>query len=160
MAVLRPSEYSPNNMAASSLDERVAEGVRRFPVLYDKSCKDFKDANKKKNAWEEVAKQAGLSSGMLNCKSERSLNCLRDPSHLPGVNPFLFLFGLELGTCLPREISVKMKRDRKDKRKLGFMEDSAPDSDSLIFTRSYRSALLITTPTPTPTPSLVKTSLK
>ena len=62
MAVLRPSEYSPNNMAASSLDERVAEGVRRFPVLYDKSCKDFKDANKKKNAREEVAKQAGLSS--------------------------------------------------------------------------------------------------
>ena len=116
MAVLRPSEYSPNNMAASSLDKRVAEGVRRFPVLYDKSCKDFRDANKKKNAWEEVAKQAGLSSGMLNCKSERSLNCLRDPSHLPGVNPFLFLFGLEI----------------------------ASDSDSLIFTRSCRSALLIT----------------
>ena len=33
---------------------------------------------------------------------------------------------------------------------------SASDSDSLIFTRSYRSALLITTPTP----SLEKTSLK
>ena len=33
----------------------------------------------------------------------------------------------------------------------------ASDSDSLIFTRSYRSALLITTPTLTP--SLVKTSL-
>ena len=25
------------------LDEELAEAVRRFPVLYDKSCKDFKD---------------------------------------------------------------------------------------------------------------------
>ena len=33
----------------------------------------------------------------------------------------------------------------------------ASDSNSLIFTRSYRSALLITTPTPTPSP--VKTSI-
>jgi len=51
-------------MAARQLDEKVAEAVRRFPVLYDKACKDFKDRNKKKNAWEEVAKQSGLQSGM------------------------------------------------------------------------------------------------
>ena len=50
---------------AATLDETVAEAVRLFPVLYDKSCKDFKDTNKKNNAWEDVAKQAGLSSGML-----------------------------------------------------------------------------------------------
>ncbi|XP_074634578.1 uncharacterized protein LOC141893102 isoform X3 [Acropora palmata] len=48
---------------AASLDEKIAEAVRRFPVLYDKSCKDFKDNNTKKNAWEDVAKIAGLSSG-------------------------------------------------------------------------------------------------
>ena len=56
---------------AASLDEKIAEAVRRFPVLYDKSCKDFKDNNMKKNEWEEVAKIAGLSSGLLNYRSER-----------------------------------------------------------------------------------------
>ena len=56
---------------AASLDEKIAEAVRRFPVLYDKSCKDFKDNNTKKNAWEDVAKIAGLSSGMLYYRSEK-----------------------------------------------------------------------------------------
>ena len=41
---------------AASLDEKIAEAVRRFPVLYDKSCQEFKDNNTKKNAWEDVAK--------------------------------------------------------------------------------------------------------
>ena len=62
---------------AASLDEKIAEAVRRFPVLYDKSCKDFKDNNTKKNAWEDVAKIAGLSSGMLNYRSERLSSKLR-----------------------------------------------------------------------------------
>ena len=41
---------------AASLDEKIAEAVRRFPVLYDKSCQEFEDNNAKKNAWEDVAK--------------------------------------------------------------------------------------------------------
>ena len=47
------------------MDEKVAEAVRRFPILYNKSLKDFRDTNKKKkNAWAEVARQAGLSTGI------------------------------------------------------------------------------------------------
>ena len=33
---------------AASLDEKIAEAARRFPVLYDKSCQEFKDNNTKK----------------------------------------------------------------------------------------------------------------
>ena len=47
--------------------------------------------------------------------------------------------------------------DRKQRRHKQ-IQCSASDSVGLIFTRSYRSTLLITTPTTTP--SLVKTSLK
>ena len=54
------------NIAA--LEEKFAEAVRQFPVLYDKSCRDFKDNSKKKKkkklAWEDVAKQVGLQTGM------------------------------------------------------------------------------------------------
>ena len=60
----RPSRLSRENMASNSMDEKVAEAVRRFPILYNKSLKDFRDRNKKKNAWEEVARQAGLSTGI------------------------------------------------------------------------------------------------
>jgi len=56
---------------AASLNEKIAEAVRHFRVLHDKSCKDFKDNNMKKNAWEDVEKIAGLSSGMLYYTSEK-----------------------------------------------------------------------------------------
>ncbi|XP_074634579.1 uncharacterized protein LOC141893102 isoform X4 [Acropora palmata] len=59
---------------AASLDEKIAEAVRRFPVLYDKSCKDFKDNNTKKNAWEDVAKIAGLSSGNEGSEDDDTQN--------------------------------------------------------------------------------------
>ena len=58
---------------AASLDEKIAEAVRRFPVLYDKSCKDFKDNYTKKNAWEDVAKIAGLSSGMFKLQKRKAV---------------------------------------------------------------------------------------
>ena len=31
----------------AALEEKLAEAVRQFPVLYDKSCREFKDNNKK-----------------------------------------------------------------------------------------------------------------
>ena len=46
------------------MNEKVAEAVRRFLILYNKTVKDFRDRNKKKNAWTEVARQAGLSTGI------------------------------------------------------------------------------------------------
>lgn len=35
----------------AALEEKLAEAVRQFPVLYDKSCRDFKN-NNKRVAWE------------------------------------------------------------------------------------------------------------
>ena len=43
----------------AALEEKLAEAVTKFPILYDKSCRDFKDNSKKKLAWEDVAKQVG-----------------------------------------------------------------------------------------------------
>ena len=34
------------------------------PVLYDKSCSDFKDNSKKRLAWEDFAKQIKVQTGM------------------------------------------------------------------------------------------------
>lgn len=39
----------------SSHDEELSEAVSQFLVLYDKSCKYFKDKNKKRLAWQDVA---------------------------------------------------------------------------------------------------------
>ena len=59
----------------AALEEKLAEAVRQFPVLYDKSCKDFKDNNKKRLAWDDVAKQVGLQTGMYS-SSGYSFICL------------------------------------------------------------------------------------
>ena len=59
----------------AALEEKLAEAVRQFPILYDKSCRDFKDNNKKRVAWEDVAKQVGLQTGMYY-SIEYSFICL------------------------------------------------------------------------------------
>ena len=46
------------------IDEILAEAVRSFPVLYNKSLKEFKDNQMKDNAWKKVAEQVpGITSG-------------------------------------------------------------------------------------------------
>ena len=57
------------------MDENIVETVRLFPVLCDKSCKICKKKNNKiknikKNTWQEVAKQAGLKSGICDERNE------------------------------------------------------------------------------------------
>ena len=65
--------------------------MRQFPVLYDKSCRDFTDNSKKRLAWEDVAKQAGLQTGMycillpwFRCR--RLLRRMRIKSNRKGSN--------------------------------------------------------------------------
>ena len=58
----------------AALEEKLTEAVRQFPVLYDKSCKDFKE-KQKRLAWDDVAKQVGLQTGMYS-SSEYSFICL------------------------------------------------------------------------------------
>ena len=45
---------------AASFEEKLASAVENLPVLYDKTLKEFKDSNKKKNAWQQVAQQLRL----------------------------------------------------------------------------------------------------
>ena len=44
-------------------DEDVAENVRKFPCLYDKSSMDYKDKRAKKNAWHQVEENLGMEEG-------------------------------------------------------------------------------------------------
>ena len=64
----------------AALEEKLAEAVRQFPALYDKSCRDFKDNNKKRVAWEDVAKQVGLQTDMYY-SIEYSFICLIFQDH-------------------------------------------------------------------------------
>ena len=59
----------------ATLEEKLAKAVRQFPVPYDKSCRDFKDNSRKRLAWDDVAKQVGLQTGMYS-SSEYSFICL------------------------------------------------------------------------------------
>ena len=47
-------------------DELLAETVRKYPVLYNKSLKEFKDRTMNNNAWKQVAEclqNVGIKSG-------------------------------------------------------------------------------------------------
>ena len=42
--------------------ERLAIGVQKYPCLYGKAVSAFHNKNRKKNAWEAVAKDIGLEN--------------------------------------------------------------------------------------------------
>ena len=45
-------------------DKLLAEAIRSYPVLYDKTIKDFKNKNLKENAWKAVADAVpGIATG-------------------------------------------------------------------------------------------------
>ena len=48
-----------------SSEETLAECVRKYPCLYDKTCKHYKDKHCVENAWAEVDKELGYEEGMF-----------------------------------------------------------------------------------------------
>ena len=54
------NESVSNNM---TFDEYLARTVRKYPVIYDKSSKDFHERDVKDTAWHAVAMEVGLQSG-------------------------------------------------------------------------------------------------
>ena len=87
----------------------------------------------------------------LGCRSRKQKRKTQ-PITRPGIELFHWFILPLLLTTPTMQFSLDRKR-RSHKQN----QCSASDSVGLIFTRSYRSTLLITTPTTTP--SLVKTSL-
>ena len=49
-----------------SSEETLAECVRKYPCLYDKTCKHYKDKHCVENAWAEVDKELGYEEGIDN----------------------------------------------------------------------------------------------
>lgn len=70
----KPFHVSQENMVSNPMDEKVAKAVQQFPVLNNKTMRDFKDRNKKNNAWVEVARQAGLPTRILSQKRKSSFS--------------------------------------------------------------------------------------
>ena len=44
-------------------DEELAENVRRYPCLYNKSSIDYRDKRVRKNAWRNVEETMGMEEG-------------------------------------------------------------------------------------------------
>ena len=67
-------------------NEDFIEGIRKYHVICNKFCKDFRDLNKKQNAWKETAKKIGLDATQrrgskkktnhARCKKKRIVSCL------------------------------------------------------------------------------------
>lgn len=55
-----------------TFDEYLATTVRKYPVIYDKSCKDFHERDVKDSAWQAVAREVGLLSGKLLSDSTKN----------------------------------------------------------------------------------------
>ena len=47
-------------------DELLAEEVKKYPCLYDKSDKGYKERDRNANAWRAVDSALGYEEGMLN----------------------------------------------------------------------------------------------
>ena len=56
-------QISSRARSIKMVDDRLAELVRSYPILYDKSLVDFKNAYKKELAWNEIARKLSLKSG-------------------------------------------------------------------------------------------------
>ena len=69
------SNLEQEKNGGSRSEEKLAEAVRQFPVLYNKSCRDFNDNSKKRLAWDDVAKQVGRQTSTYS-SSEYSFICL------------------------------------------------------------------------------------
>lgn len=50
-------------MADDKKEEILSEAVRKYPVLYDKSDRFFKENNKKRLAWQDGANVANIGNG-------------------------------------------------------------------------------------------------
>ena len=46
-------------------EEELSEEVRKYPCLYDKANKAYKDKRAKKNAWSKIDSKLGLEEGNI-----------------------------------------------------------------------------------------------
>ena len=53
------------------VEEKLAEAVRKYTVLYDKADKFFKDRNKKRLAWEDATSIPASSVVTASCHDKR-----------------------------------------------------------------------------------------
>ena len=97
-------------------EEALAKAVRCYPILYDKSMKEFKDQKRKENAWKKVADSvAGIK------KKTTTLSQLRQVSPAPLCNVTVYLGKSQVThdgareQLLARDVVVFQSIKRQDK---------------------------------------------
>ena len=53
-------------------EQELSIAVQKYPVIFDKSNKDFHRKDVKKNAWEAVAKELGFENGKYSSSPSRN----------------------------------------------------------------------------------------
>ena len=61
---------------AAQQEQRLSDAVRKYPVLYDKTDRYFKEKAKKQLGWEVVAKEADLENGKFHSKPKNYFKAL------------------------------------------------------------------------------------
>ena len=92
--------------------EKLSETVRRFPCVYDKTNKLFKDKNANWNAWANVAEERFLETGMvLNRSSHAEVfsrkSALRNFAKFTGKHLCQGLFVNKVADLRPAVLSKK-----------------------------------------------------
>ena len=64
--VRRPSGSHSLEAVPKDFHEKFSKVVRNYGVLYDKGCTDFKDKNKKTQAWFQGGNTMGMTKGNMN----------------------------------------------------------------------------------------------
>lgn len=119
------------------VDEKLAETVREFPILYDKSLKDFKDRNKKNLAWSDVANTVGFASGKL----QKLLFCCEVFLHFSVYEVLNHELTINVLIGKDAEKAFKNLRNRysRDKKKLQGAKVSGTDTKSVNEVKSETS---------------------
>lgn len=50
--------------SSAQLDEHMAEVVKKYPILYDKQKRGYRDENVKSQTWQRVAEECDVGTGM------------------------------------------------------------------------------------------------
>lgn len=58
-------------MAEKTCDEKLSDAVRNYPEIYDRASPYFKDKEKRRIAWENIALEIGMEGGGITVKKEK-----------------------------------------------------------------------------------------
>ncbi|KAH7978559.1 hypothetical protein HPB49_005921 [Dermacentor silvarum] len=92
-AVVFTTSLDNDSASEDALTQRLLEGIRSHPCVYDIRRMDYRDTERQNNAWDAIRKQCGLATGAASQDSttEELLNTMcgtASVSPLPSEDSF------------------------------------------------------------------------